>query len=142
MKRILMLLAGILIHQLAAAQLVVHGARWEVAGGGASCDATRQLAAACDGLRTCRVPVDPASLCGGDPAVGSLKILDIQYSCDGIRQAPIGFPDGSTASLHCQRVHISKPLLQIRAARWQALDGSGSCDATPLLSRSCNGKQS
>ncbi len=141
MKRLLVLLFGILLHNFSMAQLVVHSARWEVAGGGASCDATRQLTAACNGLRTCRVPVDPASLCGGDPAYGSLKILDINYSCDGVRQAATGFPDGSVASLHCQR-RRGNSLLQIRAARWAAMDGAGSCDAYPLLSQACNGKES
>lgn len=141
MKQILMLVVGILIHNFSMAQLVVHSARWEIAGGGANCDATRQLTAACNGLRECQIPVNEENLCDGDPAYGIKKVLDIHYSCDGVRQAPAGFPDNSLASLQCRRIHMNKPQLQIRYARWEVREGGAGCDATTNIARACNGKE-
>lgn len=143
MKRIFALigvLACMMVHGLAQAQLSVYSARWEVAGGGAGCDATPQVAGACNGRRHCRLEVNPNNLCGGDPAFGQMKVLDIKYACDGRRQAEVGFPDGSQAVLRCERPRGNAPLLQIRSARWIG-DGAGSCDATPKIAQACNGKE-
>ena len=140
MKLIFMLVIGILFHNLSFAQLQVDSARWEVAGGGANCDATGQLAAECDGSQECQIPVDEDFLCTGDPAPGRKKVLDIRYSCDGMRQAPVGFPDQALATLSCRRGHSGNPPLQIHYARWQVRNGGAGCDATGNIARACNGK--
>lgn len=143
MKRIFSLTAVLVafLPAIALAQLKVHSARWEVAGGGAACDATAQLSAACNGFRNCNLRVDPANLCNGDPAFGQLKVLDINYSCDGRRQSAIGFADGMMASLRCERPRRGKPVLQIRSARWEVIGGGQACDALPQISAACNGQE-
>ncbi len=124
----------------ALAQLVVHSARWEVmAGSGENCDATPQVARVCNGQRNCQVPVQAQNLCGGDPAYGKLKVLDIHYSCNGQRQQSVGFPDGAMAALRCDN-NPRQPQLQIRSARWEVIGGGPSCDAIKQVGRGCNGK--
>ncbi|WP_338847525.1 hypothetical protein V8J88_02280 [Massilia sp. W12] len=123
----------------AQAQLQVHSARWEVlAGGNESCDASAQLQRICNGRRFCQVAVTPENLCHGDPAYGKQKVLEIQYSCDGVRQQHSGFPDGAIAALRCERGG-NLPRITINSARWEA-PGAGSCDALRQIGRACNGK--
>ncbi|MBI3229944.1 MAG: hypothetical protein HYZ45_07130 [Burkholderiales bacterium] len=126
--------------------LTVVNARWEVVGGGTWCDATPQLAGACDGRTSCQLPVDPKYLCNGDPAVGRQKRLDIKYLCNGNMQPQIGFLDGSQASLQCGgvappvQVPASNQLLQVTFARWEVNGGGPWCDALPQMAAACNGR--
>ncbi len=148
-------------------KLQIYSARWEVEGGGAGCDATRQLISACDGKSRCQIFVDPRYLCNGDPAPGHAKRLDIRYACNGQRQAPVGYADFSEVNLQCgkhlggnqppgnpppvnpppvNRPQVLPPehrggILQIQQARWEVIGGGGWCDATPQLVQACNGKR-
>jgi hypothetical protein len=148
----------------ALAQLQVQSARWQVINGNAGCDALRQVADACNGRSFCQIYVDPRYLCGGDPAPGRLKSLNVGYSCYGRQQPTLAFPDGSQALLRCDNnssggipggtpggssnggnpggnvSHNPRAKLQVFSARWDAIDGSGGCDATAQLTRACDGK--
>lgn len=82
--------------------LQILSATWRVAGGGASCNAKPQMSLACNGKPYCQVYVDVRSgLCGGDPAHGKVKNLEITYSCNGQSRPPLSFPDGAQAALRC-----------------------------------------
>lgn len=137
-------------------KLQVFEARWEVIGGGAHCDATRQLISACDGKAFCQTFVDPRYLCGGDPAPGQEKRLEIRYACNGERQAPVAFNDFSEAVLRCRgngnsgggagnqppvyQPPVSRSGVSVHSARWEAVGGGGWCDATRQLVEACNGR--
>lgn len=151
MKRYWMLLFW-LIAGSASAQLQVQNARWQVIGGGAWCDAGRQLAEACNGKNYCQIYVDPRYLCGGDPAVGRAKTLNVNYTCAGRAQPTLAFADGSQAVLRCggnnggwnpppptQASGDEHGKLQIYEARWEVLGGGAHCDATAQLIRACDG---
>jgi hypothetical protein len=106
MKRFWMLLFW-LVAASASAQLQVQSARWEVIGGGPWCDAGRQMADLCNGRRACQVYVDPRYLCGGDPAVGRAKTLNVTYTCNGRTQPTLAFADLSQASLRCDASNVN-----------------------------------
>ena len=66
---------------------------------GAYCDATPNLAAACNGKDGCQVYVDPRYLCP-DPAYGRPKSVVVVYGCNG-RTNTSSFPDGAQLFLQC-----------------------------------------
>ena len=149
-------------------RLQVFSARWAVIGGGASCDATDQLARACNGKSFCRTMVDAQHLCDGDPALNQKKRLEIRYACNGERQLSASFTDFSEAVLRCGDArdngyaggvivtpsdnHVPDyrpPVVQgpeyrsgvtVHSARWEAVGGGGWCDATRQMVNACNGK--
>jgi hypothetical protein len=126
-------------------KLQIFAARWEVIGGGASCDATADLVNTCDGKRFCQLLVDPRYLCNGDPAPGQEKRLDIRYACDGERQPPVAFKDFSEVRLRCgKRDGNNNPplvaVVSVQSARWEAIGGGGFCDATRDMANACNGR--
>lgn len=160
MKRFWMLLFW-LAAGAASAQLQVQSAYWQVIGGGAWCDAGRQMAEACNGKSYCQMYVDPRYLCGGDPAVGRAKTLNVTYTCAGRAQPVLAFPDGAQAVLKCNSGVVNPPppgnsgwvppapskpngsdrgKLQVFSARWEVIGGGASCDATDQLIRACDGK--
>ena len=67
---------------------------------GAYCDATPNMAAACNGKEFCQVYVDPWYTCA-DPARGVEKSLIVEYSCNGQPQEKLSFPDTAQALLRC-----------------------------------------
>jgi hypothetical protein len=128
--------------------LHINSARWEAVGGGGWCDATAQVAQACDGKKNCQLPVDERYVCGKDPAPGRNKNLVIGYACNGQQQTPVAYPDFATAALRCDG-HGNPPppppphrpgILQVQSARWEVIGGGGWCDATPQMAQACNGK--
>lgn len=146
-------LALLLNGSSALAQLEIHGARWQVLNGRTGCDALRDVRQACNGRNYCQIPVDARNLCGGDPAPGRQKSLNIDYSCYGQRAPTLAFTDGAQAVLRCDTPgggwgerdhgnggHNPRAKLQVFSARWDAIDGSGGCDATAQLTRACDGK--
>jgi hypothetical protein len=66
---------------------------------GAHCDATPNMAAACNGKEFCQVYVDPRYTCP-DPAYGIGKSLVVDYSCNG-KSDRLSFPDTAQALLRC-----------------------------------------
>ncbi len=161
MKRFWMLLFW-LVAGAASAQLQVQSAYWQVIGGGPWCDAGRQMAEACNGKSYCQMYVDPRYLCGGDPAVGRAKTLNVTYTCAGRAQPVLAFPDGAQAVLKCNGGVVANPpppsnsgwippapskpsgndrgKLQVFSARWEVIGGGAHCDATDQLIRACDGK--
>jgi hypothetical protein len=67
---------------------------------GAYCDATPNMAAACNGKEFCQLYVDPRYMCP-DPARGTEKSVIVEYSCDGAPQEKLSFPDTAQALLRC-----------------------------------------
>ncbi len=137
------------------AQIVVESARWEVIGGGRFCDATQDMAAACNGKPFCQVQVEPRNLCGRDPAPGRSKSLLIAYTCDGRQQIPIAYPDLAQAILRCDGVVLPAPpppspppppvvrrpgIIKVQQARWEQVGGGGYCEPTARLMEACDGK--
>jgi hypothetical protein len=143
-------------------RLEIHSARWEVvANRRIGCDATRQVAAACDGKSGCKMRVDPGRLCNGDPAPNIVKQLRVHYSCNGDRQSPASALDFSDLRLQCGRTGhdgrwqdrnqspavtvppapvYRRKNLQIESATWAQVDGGNRwCDATPQMGNACNG---
>lgn len=131
----------------------VQSAIWGVMGAsgrvdGPRCDASRELARACNGERACEIPVDNRALCG-DPAPEREKTLEISYSCGGDSQT-LSFPEASTADLRCEM--LDEPFrrgrgdgLNISSARWGRASEHGrarepACNASAALANACNGK--
>jgi hypothetical protein len=67
---------------------------------GAYCDATPNMAQACNGKEFCQVYVDPRYLCP-DPARNVSKVVIVEHSCNGKPQQALLFPDTAQALLRC-----------------------------------------
>lgn len=67
---------------------------------GAFCDATPNMAAACNGKEFCQLYVDPRYMCP-DPAPGKPKSVIVEYRCDGKLQQALSFPETAQALLRC-----------------------------------------
>lgn len=67
---------------------------------GAFCDATPNMAQACNGKEFCQLYVDPRYMCP-DPAHGIAKVVSVEHSCNGKPQETLMFPDTAQALLRC-----------------------------------------
>jgi hypothetical protein len=67
---------------------------------GAFCDATPNMAEACNGKEFCQLYVDPRYMCP-DPAYGKPKSVIVDYRCNGQLQQSLSFPETAQALLRC-----------------------------------------
>ena len=84
---------------LRAAEMRVLSAQYGVPRVGKTCDATRILRRACNGVASCRVDADD-SLCG-DPWPLHPKELIVRYRCGSISTDSNTEPQGYAAHLDC-----------------------------------------
>jgi len=111
------------------------------------CNATREVARACNGEGACELRVDNQSLCG-DPAREREKTLEVIYSCGG-ETGSLSFPENARAALRCDVLAPpsgrSRGTLNISFARWgvagdRSRISHGACNASADLANACNGK--
>lgn len=94
-----LMLAATSVH----AEIHINSATWGVAGGDGrvtdGCDATKQMAQACDGKVFCQVYADNRSLCN-NPS-NKWKVLEVAYTCGGAEEL-LSFPETAQALLRCE----------------------------------------
>ena len=110
------------------------------------CNATRELARACNGEQACDVPVKNAALCG-DPVVGREKTLEVTYAC-GRDSQTFSYPESSLAALRCELLDDADRngrAITVLSAWWGRNAGDGiahepACDVTRDVARVCDDK--
>lgn len=129
----------------------IQSAVWGLLGPGGRveaprCDATRELARACNGEQACDVPAKNSALCG-DPIVGREKTLEVTYACGRDAQT-FSFHEASLAALRCELLDEAEHparAISIQSAWWGRNTGDGiahepACDVTREVARVCENK--